>query len=430
MSILPTRAISVIGAASIFTILVSFSRGVILARTLSVEEFGLALLIITISAGLDMMLDGGVDQFVVQSRHGARRDVVAAAQLYRLASGAFVAVILLLLASPLVNWLRTPEILIPVMCMALVPIIRGTVNLNYKKEQRSGGFSKEARIDIFRFSFEIITTLIFLSIWQSYWAAVAGLIANAIAHSLASNVIFGERWSFHTNRRSFRIVNAFSLPITFNSLLLFAAMQGDRFIIANGLNAEQVAIYAASAAFGQAGVSFVGRLINSITLSRFGAGQFKQIEKKITAQKVYRFILILSLLFGVGLSLVVPFLVPLVYGDDYSGVVALVLAISCVNALQVEQGWLTALLTSAGKTRFFPMLTAIRALSLPMAGVALAYGFPLIFVPLAAFIGTALGLCTSYILVKQQGLMSFSNIALGLLRSTGLLVIVLWLSAG
>lgn len=401
-----------------------------MARTLSVEEFGLALLMITISAGLDMMLDGGVDQFVVQSRHGARRDVVAAAQLYRLASGAFVAVILLLLASPLVNWLRTPEILIPVMCMALVPIIRGTVNLNYKKEQRSGGFSKEARVDIFRFSCEIITTLIFLSIWQSYWAAVAGLVANAIAHSLASNVIFGERWSFHTKRRSFRIVNAFSLPITFNSLLLFAAMQGDRFIIANGLDAGQVAIYAASAAFGQAGVSFVGRLINSITLSRFGAGQFKQIEKKVAAQKVYFFILIFSSLVGVGLSLVVPFLVPLVYGDDYSGVVALVIAISCVNALQVEQGWLTALLTSAGKTRFFPILTAIRALSLPIAGMALAYGFPLIIVPLAALIGTALGLCTSYILVKQQGLMSFSNIALGLLRSTGLLVIVLWLSAG
>lgn len=421
------RAISVVGFSNISILLVSFLRSVILARSLSPHEFGMALLLVTIMAGLDLLLDGGIDQFIVQNRFGGRRDVVAVAQTYRLASATAAAIALITASDVLSQWLNAPELTTPIKCLAAIAILRAFTNLAYKQQQREGRFSHEAIIDIGRFSIELVVLLAFLNLSLGYWLVVISMAANAIVQAMLSNLVFGTDWRAPLNRRALNVVGAFAFPITLNAILLFAALQGDRLIIANGLSPAEVAVYAAVATFGQAGTTLLLRLTSSLTLARFGAGRYVQPAAKSNAIKVHIGFVFGSMILAFGLAFVVPTLVPLIYGEQYLGYPELAAALACVSALQVEQGWLTALLMSAGRTRTFPFLTAIRALSLPLAGFAMTLEQPLVAVALAALIGTQMAILPCYAILAKMGLVSRLSIGLGLGRSFAAVGMFAWL---
>lgn len=422
------RSISVVTFANIVILVATFLRSVILARALDPYEFGLALLLITIVGGLDVMQDGGIDQFIVQSRFGTRKDVIAVAQTYRLISATLASLLLIAVSEILAQWLKAPELGFAIKCLAAISILRSLTNVSYKKQQRNQKFSHEAVIDVARFAFEIVVIVALMILAPSYWAVVFSMLANAFVQVFMSNIVFGEDWRAPLNARARRVVGAFALPVTLNSVLLFAAMQGDRLIISNGLNPKQVAIYSAAAAFGVAATAFLARLTASLTLSHFGAGKFRLAARQARAAAMHGYCVVGSTFIGAGLALIVPLLVPLVYGSEYGGQFALVLALSCVNALQIEQGWLTALLTSAGRTRVFPFLTMIRALALPLAAAALALGQPLTTVALAMLIGTQLTICFSYVELAKLKLVRRSGIGLGTARSLAAVGLVAWFS--
>lgn len=419
------RSASLVGMTGVFVLLVTFLRGIILARVLGPEQFGLTAILITIAAGLDMIIDGGIDQFVVQNRFGQREDVIAAAQYYRFLA-AFVFSTLLVVAAPFVaDFVSAPHLSSAIQALALISAARSLVNLSYKVEQRVGIYRKESLIDFARFATEIVVLLAAAFSLKSYWALVIAIAANCAVQLVITNFVFASRWYGKQSRRSLRLVGRFSLPISMNSILLFAAMQGDRLVIANALAPLQLATFVAASSFGQAGTGLISRITTSMTLSNFGSGQFRTQGRQGDAIRIHRLFVLGSTVMAVGLALVVPVLVPLAYGSAFAGLHVLIGAIACVNALQVEQGWLTALMTSAGKTRIFPLLTAVRAVSLPLSAVLLAMGQPLVAVSLAAFCGTALAIFPSYWVLLKVGLTSPGNLAIGIIRM-GLLLCYLF----
>lgn len=417
------RSASVLTVSNIGTLAATFLRGVILARSLDPTEFGLALLLITISIGLDVMQDGGIDQLIVQSKHGTRREIVAAAQAYRIAGALIAAMALFFLAGPIANLLNTPELAGSIRILAIIPLLRSTVNLSYKKQQRDRIYTQEAAIDLSRCILETVVLFVALQYYPVHWAVIFGLVTNAFLHTFLSNVVFGENWLAPLRKRAMRIVGAFALPVTVNSFLLFATMQGDRLIIANVLNPAQVAIYASAAAFGQAGTTFLGRITASLSISHFGAGQFRHSAVQAKAQKVHLYFLGFSTAVGIGLALIVPFLVALVYGEAYGGQFSLIAVLSCVNAVQIEQGLLTPLLTSAGRTRIFPLLTTVRASSIPLGFAALSFGLPLESVAVATLAGTFLAALLSYRELAKLRLISAKGLWLGTARGCAALLV-------
>lgn len=410
------RSASLVGMTGAFVLVVTFLRGVILARVLGPEQFGLAVILITIAGGLDMMIDGGIDQFVVQNRFGKREDVIAAAQYYRFLS-AFLFSTLLVVAAPFVaDFVSAPGLTNAIRALAVVSAARSLVNLSFKVEQRAGLFGKESLIDFARYAAEILVLLSLAIVLKSYWSLVIAIAANCAVQLYITNVSYANRWFGKQSRRSLRLVGRFSIPISLNSILLFSAMQGDRLVIANALAPLQLATYVAASSFGQAGTALIARVTTSMTLSSFGSGQFRGEKRQGDARRIHGLFVLGSTVMAIGLAIVVPALVPLAYGPAFAGLQVLVGAVACVNALQVEQGWLTALMTSAGKTRIFPLLTGVRAVSLPLSAVLLAAGQPLTSVCLAAFCGTALAIFPTYWVLFKVRLVSLANVALGVMR--------------
>jgi O-antigen/teichoic acid export membrane protein len=390
------KNISVVGFSHSTMYLNTFLRGVFLARILGPHQYGLALILITITAALDMFADAGIDRFIVQNRFGHRADVLATSHAFRVAGSTLVGLAIVALAYPLAYVFHAPELWTPMALTGGITVIRGFVNLSYKLQQRDHRFSREAAIDITTYTSELAVTTL-LALWtHSYWSVLAGSYVNAALHLLISNYRPPAPYSFIPRRRLIPLVGRFSLPIYLNAALLLAAAQGDRMVVAATFSKAQLAFYAASSAVGQ-GINGLANNMTMKTLLPILAARGQDHETRRRRANLFAGLFIAgSMVFLFGMTLVGPWFVGLVYGPAFKGLQTLIFASSVIQMIQLEQGWLTTLLMANGLTKRFPMITVMRAAAFPAALVFMAWGASILVVPLAFALGATLSLAMSH----------------------------------
>lgn len=420
------RATMMVAGANSYVIVASFARGVLLARLLGPDEYGLAVILITIAASLDLLTDGGVDQYLVRSRFGARPDVVAVAQAYRVGAACLGAILLIVGARPLASALGAPQLSLAIALLAAPMTARSFSNIGIKLQQRQRRYEQETKVDVLRASAELVALTIAVFFMRSYWAVLIGLSVNAAVQLVASAAICGEPPRISYRPRPARLVARFSSPVIVNSLILFAATQGDRLVIANAFDPARVALYAAACAIGQAGATLLSRVILRVLLPLFGAASVGRPEKRRQADLLTFAVIAASLAIAVGLSLIVPGLVPLIYGPAFSDVRDIVIASAALQMLQIEQAWLTTLMTGAGATAKFPLITGVRALALPLVLPLLWKTANILLAPFALTIGALASLMLSYRALLALNVLSLQPALLSLIRGA---LTILWLYA-
>lgn len=414
------KSVFVVGFQSAFVVASSFARGVLLARILGPHQYGLALILITITAALDLFADAGIDRFVVQNRFGPRPDVMATSHAFRVGGSLIVGLGVAALAYPLSIFFDAPELAIPIALTGGVVSIRGFANLAYKLQQRERRFGSETTIYVSMYGADLLVTGLIAWLTHSYLAVLAGVYVNALLHLGLSHLLAKQPYSFMPRRRLVGLVSRFSLPIYINAAMLLAAVQGDRLVVAASFSKQQLAFYAAACAIGQGVVGLAARVtMNTLLPVLSSRGSFEQRRRKNTL--LGAMIVGGSVVFLFGLSAVGPFVVPLLYGPAFSGLGVLIFASAVVQMIQLEQGWLTTLLMANGLTRNFPKITVLRAAAFPAAFGFLALGTGLLSIPLAFAVGATLSLAMSYYSARSLKLIdvrliivSFARIALAL----------------
>ena len=413
------RNVFVVGLGSVVGLVSTFMRGVILARILGPGEYGLAIILLSIAGALDLFADAGIDRFVVQHRFGPRRDMMSTSHAFRVGGSTAVGLAISLLAFPLSQVFKAPQLLIPIMLTGGVVILRGGVNLSYKLQQREHRFEREAKIDVARHMADVLTTTVIALLTHSYLAVLAGLYVNAITQLLVSHLIAERPYSARPRWRLMGLVARFSTPIYINAAILFAASQGDRMVVAAMFTKEQLAFYAASCAIGQGVSSLVNRMTMSIMLPMLAPRDATLESRRRQANRLGGLLILLSLAFLAVMALLGPWAVRLLYGPAYGGLRNIIFASSIVQMIQFEQGFLTTLLMANGRTKIFPLITGVRAAAFPAAVAFVAMGWSLLSIPLAFALGATISLAVSYFAARPLGVLdrrlvvaSFARIAL------------------
>jgi len=390
------RRLFLVSFYSGFGIAASFARGILLARILGTDQFGLAVILISILGAMDLFADAGIDRFVIQNRFGHRFDMMRTSHAYRVFGSGIVGGVVLILSYPLALIFNHPPMWSAIAILSGVIVLRGFVNLDYKLEQRQHRFGAETRIDIARFTIELLVLLCIALTTKSYWAVVIGAYANAFVHLLISHVMARGKYSFIPRRRVVGLVARFSTPIYINAALLFAAMQGDRLVVAASFTSHQLALYAAACALGQGAIALLGKVIMNVFLPVFSSVSQQREKGRIIVNRIGMLLIAGSVIFVVALTIAAPPLVTLLYGPEYIGLRAIIFASAIVQMIQIEQAWLTTLLMANGLTREFPKITIMRAIAFPIAVVFASWGLDILAIPLAFAIGTLFSLIMSY----------------------------------
>lgn len=422
------RNILVVGFPNVFQAGAVFMRGVILARMLPVQQFGLAVIIISVTGALDTFADAGIDRFIVQHRFGHRGDLLRTSHTFRVVGSAIVGLSIAALSYPLAIVFRAPSLWPAIAATGGVVILRGFANLSYKLQQRGHRFETETIIDTSRVLADLATAAVVAAVFHSYVAALAAAYANALAHLGLSHWRAAARYSFIPRRRLVALVGRFSTPIYVNATMLFAAMQGDRMVVAAMFSKQQLALYAAGCTVGQGLATLTGKVAERLLLPMMVLRDADRARQRAKINRIGLLMIGGSFVFLIGVAAISPLLTGLIYGPSYHGVRAIIAAAAIFQAIQIQQSWLTSVLMANGVTTVFPKITMMRAAAFPAAVVFVSMGLSLVSIPLAFALGASASLAVSFRAGHKLGLIdgritvaTFFGIALAI-------AVVAWLS--
>ena len=392
---------ALISGANVVSILSTFLRGVLLARMLGPSQYGVVVLLLTAASAIDLIVDAGVEQYIVRSRFGHQAQAVHAAERFR-RSGAVGLALLFVVAAPLISKLtNVTGHEAELRAIGFVSLIRSMASLQYKVQQRQGRFGKETLLEITRSLVDILVCVTVAYVWRSPWAIVIGAYANTITFTILSWILKGPTDKKPGVGRFPTLIWHFSWPIYVNSIILFLAIQGDRVVVANLFKPADLARYAAASAIGAGAISLINRVTTVVLLPHFGKG-VPMAQKRLWANWISLAAMIGSTVFLLGLSGLGPFAVRLLYGPHFAGLASIVFASACLQMIQIEQGWLTTVLVGEGATKRFPLITGLRAISLPVAYLLARYVQRVELVPFAFSIGALASLITSYMVARPS----------------------------
>jgi O-antigen/teichoic acid export membrane protein len=379
----------------------SFLRGVIIARLLGVENFGVAVILITLAAGYEMIIDGGFDQYIIRSKTNLEKRAVETAIFLKLCLSAGLLICTLPFYAHISNLLNIYEYASLVAITLCIASLKSAVNLGYRAAVKHGHFQNELIIEGSRFVAEIGTLLLLISLGYGIWALPAAQAVTVAVIILLSNMLSTIRFRIALDRRARMHCLGFSLPIILNSVLLILSLHGDRYLVAWQFTPDDVAHFAASAAIGQALVAL---------LTRFGAVKItpviaQTIQREGRRSAVISQYLGMFRLFGLAYLLfsafVAPVIVEWIYGPTFVDIHELIFVIAAVHFVQLQQVVASAALIAIGQTRIFSWVTIPKTLAL--AGSLLAISIGVIAIPLALAIGSIAGVALCLYGLQQAG---------------------------
>ena len=391
-----SRNFLIVSASSMAGVAVAFLRGVILAHLLPPVQFGLAVILITIVGALDMFADAGLDKFVIQSRFGYREDVLRTSHFFRVVGSLLVGATIVALARPLALLFHALPMAAAIAACGGVVGLRGFIDLRYKLQQRAHRFDAEARIEVVRALVEAAVLLGGTLLFHSYWVVLAGAYANAVVQVGMSYLADARHYNARPKLRLMGMVGKFSTPIYLNAALLFAAVQGDRMVVATLFAKSDLAFYTVACAIGQGLTVVLNRITTSMLLPKLARRDGDPTLRRRRANQLGFAMLGLSTAFLVAMTLGGPLATQLIYGFRFHGLLPIIYASSIVNMIQVEQAWVSTLLMANGRTSSFPITTVMRASAVPVAILFTQVGASLLAVPMAFAVGAALSLATTY----------------------------------
>ena len=381
--------------------LLKFVRNILVARLLSVEDFGIAATFAIVFGLIEMLAFLGLERFLVQIRDERLERVQATLHTLQVLRGVFVAVVLFLAAGPLAEVMAVPQVTWAFRLMALLPLMQGFMHLDIARAQRDMRFGPFVKISL------AAEFLGLLSIWPLYlvfgdFRIVLGalLLQGALTVSF-SYLVSERRYRLEFERGIVLRALNFGWPLLLNAMLMFGIFQGDRIIVANRLGSADLGLFSLAFMLTFMPTNILHQTINRLFLPKLAPLQDDPAAFDALARVVMQVGLAAGLAVAVGFSLFGADLVLIVFGAKYAGALGVLVWLAVMQAVRSAKTGVSIVALARGETRSPMVANLIRVLLLPVAWLAVGRGAGMETVVGIAIIGETIGLV----------------VALGLLRS-------------
>lgn len=328
----------------------AFIRSIVLARFLGPEQVGLAAVIVVTAQFFDSVTDTGNDRFLIQDPSGDAPRALSLIHLVGVMKGATIAALLVMLARPIALFMRVPEVSSALQVLALVPLISGFTNFDFRVSQRHHHFGGEAKV---LFSSELcglIATVVAAIILRHFTAVLYGLTARSLAAVLVSQIVARRPYKLQYSREFARRLWRFGAPLMINGLLLFAATQSDRVIISRSLGPADLGRYSVLLLLGVYPSATIMKFAATLFLPQITPREPDGEVARAAADRLESISVVLSLAMAVGFSWFIPLVLPLVFGPAFRATDILVTLVGLIVSWRMMKTAPTTIAIAAGRT--------------------------------------------------------------------------------
>ena len=415
------RSVILLLSGNAFGSLMLLVRNLLVARLVSVEDYGIAATFAISMAVVEMASGLGLQQLIVQDKGGNDPRLQAGLQGFNLLRGLVSAAVLFMLAHPVAQFLGIPDVAWAYQLLALVPAMRG---LEHFDVHRLG------RRMVFRpliLSKAVPALISVLSLWPLYqvfadYRVMLYAVLIQWACTVAASHLLAERpFRLKLDRGQSVRALSFGWPILINNVLLFAVFQGDKLIVGRELGIEALAIFAMGVTLTLTPTLVTGASETQFFLPQLSAAANDRDRFARLAAAAMQASLVSSLILVIAVAIFGPPVVRLLLGVKYEAVVPLLTWMAIQQAVRNLKVGCTIVALSRAHTSNAMIANALRLLALPVAWYAAAVGGDLLVIIWIAIAGEAIGFLTSLVLVHYRLGLDISRVRVPLFA--GLLVI-------
>ena len=320
----------------------------ILARLLTPADFGLVAMATIVVGLVDLVLDLGVVNALIQNKTADRVDFDTAWTL-RICQALLVAAILAGGAPLAASYYQDERVVDILRVLAISVVISGFDNIGIAKFQKEMEFGREMRFFLAKRSIATVVSIVVAVILRSYWALIIG--------SLVSRLIgLGLSYWMHPFRPRLSLARvrqiwAFSQWNIVSSVASYAGARLDQFIIGRRADASVLGAYALGNEIASMPstelLAPLGRvMLPAFVLARDDAAELSRIVLLSLAVQA-----LIGVPAGVGLALVASEAIPVLLGERWTVAVPFVQMLGFAGIVSSMMSSSVYLLLALGKMR-------------------------------------------------------------------------------
>ena len=381
--------------------LLKFARNILVARLLSVENFGIAATFAIIFSFVEMLAFLGFDRFLIQTRDEGLERVQATLHSLQILRGVFVATVLCFSAGPLAALMEVSEVAWAFRLMALLPLIQGFMHLDTARAQRGMRFGPFVKITLGAETAGLLSVWPLFLVFGDYRVVLGALVIQTTLMTFFSHLVAERRYALGLDGGLALRALGFGWPLLFNAALMFGILQGDRIIVANQLGPATLGLFSLAFMLTFMPTGVLAQTINRLFLPKLAPLQDDPAAFDALARIVVQTGLVVGFAVAIGFSILGADMVLILFGTKYAGALPVLVWLAIMQAVRVAKMGVSVVALARAETRS-PMVANIpRVLLLPVAWLALERGAGLETVVLIAIFGEISGLATALLLLRS-----------------------------
>ncbi len=306
------------GASYLLTRVLTLATMVLLARFLAPEAFGLVALALVFVTYVEVLTDLGVAQALVYLPEDRRRQD-AALMLCLLVSAAMAAGVML--GAPFIaRFFGRPEITGMIRVLALALLVAGTLQVPDALLRKALSFRRRMTVEVGRaLTYGTVAVAMALA-GAGPWSIVCGYLAGGVAAS----VVAWARVDYRPSRTFWRLERpvvgpllAYGIPVAGHGLLASLIFDLDYVIVGKRLGAEALGFYTLAFRIPEIVIINVFYVLSAVAFPAYSRAR----QDADRLRRGYLFSTKLQSLYGVvagvGLAVVAPMVVPVVFGPQW-----------------------------------------------------------------------------------------------------------------
>ena len=216
----------------------SFLRNIIIARLVSVEDFGIVVLLTLTLAVFETISNLSVDRILIQAPDGDDPKLQATAHALQVVRGVFAGIIVFFAAALIASLLKIPHAAWAFQTLALVPVIRSLIHLDTVRFQREMYYKPTFWVDALPQMVSLILAAP-LAYWlRDYSVIIWAMLGQVLTQVIVTHYLASRRYLWVWDRNTVLRILAFCWPLLANGLLMFTIFQGDKALIAFAFSAK------------------------------------------------------------------------------------------------------------------------------------------------------------------------------------------------
>jgi O-antigen/teichoic acid export membrane protein len=332
----------------------------------------MAALIVLTGQFFDSLTDTGNDRFLIQDRAGDTEAAFELVELVAVLRGIAMAALIILLAAPVAELARAPQITDALRVFAVVPFITGFTNYDYRAAQRDHEFRPEGLVLVASEIAGLIATVAAALVVRDFTAILYGLAARAAVAVAVSQLIARRRYRLGYDPTLARRLWRFGAPLMVNGLLLFLANQSDRLIVSRMLGLHELGRYSVVLLLVLYPTSMMMRFVAGLFLPMIAGARNDRAAQSKVVDQLGSILLLLAVLICVGFALLAPIVIPIIFGPVYAQSWLIAALVGAMMALRLMNQGPTTEALALGRSDIVMMINFLRLVSIPAALVALA----------------------------------------------------------